>query len=203
MRSALFTRMLSRDIQALGLGRTEPHGGKCGFDDIGGAQMKPVLRRKVTAGQQFFPVLFQAVGRLRVLGPVHFQEVIKCLLSLRPGGRHPDFVQRRFGLRLLRSWPAYSGCWPSCAPNSAGSASCRTPAVRLSKRPAHHSTPMYSPGCKRRARVIKPAYSVNLCKDETRKVDFRFFQTHYVHAMYMYITGARKWLPQRNVSWCK
>ena len=58
---------------ALGLGGTEPHGGKGGFDGIGGAQIKPVLRRKVIAGQQFFPVLFQAVGRLGLLGPVHFQ----------------------------------------------------------------------------------------------------------------------------------
>src|SRR5262249_40268426 len=71
------------------------------FDDVGRAQMPPVLSWKVVEGEQCVAILDQAPDRLVVFGAPALDEGIeggKCILL---GLGHPDFLQRPLGFRLL------------------------------------------------------------------------------------------------------
>jgi hypothetical protein len=54
----------------------EPDRSKGRFNGIGGAEVGPMLRRKVVKSEQPFFVLFQALGRFWILGLVTGNELI-------------------------------------------------------------------------------------------------------------------------------
>src|SRR5215211_2337420 len=103
-----------------GLGELEDHG-ECGlvgetslgahgavadrceraFDDVGCAQMLPVLGREVVEGKQRIAILGQAVDRLSVFDAPGFDEGVESDERLLLGLGHPDLLQRPLGLRLL------------------------------------------------------------------------------------------------------
>ena len=51
---------------ALGSPMSQPDGGECAFDGVGGAQVNPVLGREVVEGQEHGAILGQALGRLGI-----------------------------------------------------------------------------------------------------------------------------------------
>src|SRR5215207_6065722 len=106
-----------------GLGELEDHG-ECGlvgetslgahgavadrceraFDDVGCAQMLPVLGREVVEGKQRIAILGQAVDRLGVFDAPGFDEGVESDERLLLGLGHPDLLQRlAFACWLLGS----------------------------------------------------------------------------------------------------
>jgi hypothetical protein len=75
------------------------HGGERAFDDIGRAQMLPVLGREVVEGEQRVAILDQALGRLVVFDAPGFDEGIERRERIVPGLGYPDLLQRP--LRLV------------------------------------------------------------------------------------------------------
>ncbi len=71
------------------------------FDDVGRAQMLPVLGREVVEGQQRIAILDQALDSLVVLDAPGFDEGVKGEERILPGLGHPDLLQCPFGFRLL------------------------------------------------------------------------------------------------------
>lgn len=76
------------------------HGGEARFDRVGRAQVTPMFGREVVEREQPLAILAQHLGRLRVLGSVGNDELIKRLVRLRAGRRHPDRMQIGLGFRL-------------------------------------------------------------------------------------------------------
>lgn len=72
-------------------------GGKGGFDRVGGANMNPVLGRKVVKGQSLRSILGQDGDRLGVFGPEIPSEAVESLVRLGLGLSHPNFMQPRLG----------------------------------------------------------------------------------------------------------
>ena len=71
------------------------------FDDVGRAQMLPVLGREVVEGEQRVAILDQALDRLVVFDAPGFDEGIERGERILLGLGHPDLLQRPLGFRLL------------------------------------------------------------------------------------------------------
>ena len=84
----------------LGPNRTVADCGKGGFDRVGGANMQPVLGRKVVKGQQGSAILQQFFHGLGVLGAEIPRKPVKRLFCLDLSLRHPDIMETRLGLGL-------------------------------------------------------------------------------------------------------
>src|SRR5215216_7373099 len=96
------------------------------FDDVGCAQMLPVLGREVVEGKQRIAILGQAVDRLGVFDAPGFDEGVESDERLLLGLGHPDLLQRPLGLRLLALGQLVEDVGGFCAPSSAGHASSAT-----------------------------------------------------------------------------
>ena len=71
------------------------------FDDIGRAQMLPVLGRELVEGQQRIAILDQALDSLVVLDAPGFDEGVEGEERVLLGLGHPDLLECAFGFRLL------------------------------------------------------------------------------------------------------
>src|SRR6059036_1115390 len=71
------------------------------FDDVGCAQMLPVLGREVVEGQQRIAILAQALDRLVVFDAPGLDEGVERHERILLGLGHPDLLQRSLGFRLL------------------------------------------------------------------------------------------------------
>src|SRR5947199_7505598 len=71
------------------------------FDDVGCAQMLPVLGREVVEGQQRIAILAQALDRLVVFDAPGLDEGVERHERILLGLGHPDLLQRPLGFRLL------------------------------------------------------------------------------------------------------
>ena len=78
----------------------KPYGSKGRFDRIGGAQVRPVLGRKVVKSEQPFLVFFQALGRFWILRSVTLDELLVSCQSRFAGRRQVHFMDQLLSLAL-------------------------------------------------------------------------------------------------------
>jgi len=98
---------LERHQQALGSGADAPgrafaqaHDGQRRLDNVGGAQMLPVLGREVEEAKQSFPMGDKRLDRLGVLGLIFRLAAKFCSFAFGAGLGVHHFVQRALGAGL-------------------------------------------------------------------------------------------------------
>ena len=86
---------------SFGAHRAVADGRERAFDDVGRAQMLPVLGGEVVEGEQRVAILGQALDRLVVFDAPGLDEGVERHERILLGLGHPDLLQRPLGFRLL------------------------------------------------------------------------------------------------------